>query len=242
MIEVLEERDFPVRELHALASERSVGKQRQLPRPQPPGARARQRSISARLRHRAVLRRRRGVARIRAAGRRRRLHRHRQHLRVPLPATTCRWSCPRSTSHAIDGSAARGIIANPNCSTIQLVVALKPHPRRRRASSASTSRPTSRCRARGARRWRSWREQSIALLSGKGPVETAGRCAQADRLQLRAADRRVPGQRLHPGRNEDRLGDAQDPRHDPAIRVNATAVRVPVFYGHSEAVHIETRR
>ena len=29
---------------------------------------------------------------------------------------------------------------------------------------------------------------------------------------------------------------------DPAIRVNATAVRVPVFYGHSEAVHIETQR
>ncbi len=28
---------------------------------------------------------------------------------------------------------------------------------------------------------------------------------------------------------------------DPAIRVNATAVRVPVFFGHSEAVHIETR-
>ena len=28
---------------------------------------------------------------------------------------------------------------------------------------------------------------------------------------------------------------------DPAIRVNPTAVRVPVFYGHSEAVHIETR-
>ncbi len=29
---------------------------------------------------------------------------------------------------------------------------------------------------------------------------------------------------------------------DPSIRVNATAVRVPVFFGHSEAVHIETRR
>jgi aspartate-semialdehyde dehydrogenase len=29
---------------------------------------------------------------------------------------------------------------------------------------------------------------------------------------------------------------------DDSIRVNATAVRVPVFYGHSEAVHIETRR
>jgi aspartate-semialdehyde dehydrogenase len=29
---------------------------------------------------------------------------------------------------------------------------------------------------------------------------------------------------------------------DPTIRVNATAVRVPVFFGHSEAVHIETRK
>ena len=29
---------------------------------------------------------------------------------------------------------------------------------------------------------------------------------------------------------------------DDTIRVNATAVRVPVFFGHSEAVHIETRR
>ena len=29
---------------------------------------------------------------------------------------------------------------------------------------------------------------------------------------------------------------------DDSIRVNATAVRVPVFYGHSEAVHVETRR
>jgi aspartate-semialdehyde dehydrogenase len=29
---------------------------------------------------------------------------------------------------------------------------------------------------------------------------------------------------------------------DPSIRVNPTTVRVPVFYGHSEAVHIETRR
>ena len=29
---------------------------------------------------------------------------------------------------------------------------------------------------------------------------------------------------------------------DPTIRVNATTVRVPVFFGHSEAVHIETRK
>jgi aspartate-semialdehyde dehydrogenase len=36
--------------------------------------------------------------------------------------------------------------------------------------------------------------------------------------------------------------ETQKIMEDPTIRVNATAVRVPVFFGHSEAVHIETRR
>jgi len=36
--------------------------------------------------------------------------------------------------------------------------------------------------------------------------------------------------------------ETQKIMEDPAIRVNATAVRVPVFFGHSEAVHIETRQ
>ena len=38
------------------------------------------------------------------------------------------------------------------------------------------------------------------------------------------------------------LWETQKIMEDPSIRVNATAVRVPVFYGHSEAVHIETQR
>ena len=40
--------------------------------------------------------------------------------------TTFRWWCPRSIAHAIAQYKKRGIIANPNCSTIQMVVALKP--------------------------------------------------------------------------------------------------------------------
>ena len=36
--------------------------------------------------------------------------------------------------------------------------------------------------------------------------------------------------------------ETQKIMEDPTIRVNATAVRVPVFFGHSEAVHIETRK
>jgi aspartate-semialdehyde dehydrogenase len=38
------------------------------------------------------------------------------------------------------------------------------------------------------------------------------------------------------------LWETQKIMEDPNIRVNATAVRVPVFFGHSEAVHIETTR
>ena len=46
--------------------------------------------------------------------------------RISAWTRTCRWSCPRSIPQAIAGYKKRGIIANPNCSTIQMVVALKP--------------------------------------------------------------------------------------------------------------------
>jgi hypothetical protein len=108
----------------------------------------------------------------------------------------------------------RGIIANPNCSTMQLMVALKPiftPP----ASSASTWRRTSRCRARAAPGWRSWacRPPQAAELPGDRTEEVPG----ADRLQPDPAHRRLPGQRLHQGRDEAGLGDPQDPgrRHHP---------------------------
>ena len=63
-----------------------------------------------------------------------------------------------------------------------------------------------------------------------------------DRLQLPAADRRLPRQRLHQGRDEDGERDAARSWRTTTIRVTATTVRVPVFYGHSESVNIETER
>ncbi|MCK7509193.1 MAG: hypothetical protein MZV70_37560 [Desulfobacterales bacterium] len=55
------------------------------------------------------------------------------------------------------------------------------------------------------------------------------------RLQLPAAHRQVPRQRLHQGRDEDGQRDPQDHGGRRALAVTATTVRVPVFFGHSEA-------
>src|SRR6202030_1548237 len=83
-------------------------------------------------------------------------------------------------------------------------------------------------------------EQSIQLLSGKGPVtarvvakQIAFNCVpQIDKFQDN-------------GYTKEEMKMVWETRkilEDPNIRVNATAVRVPVFFGHSEAVHLETRK
>ena len=101
-------------------------------------------------------------ARARAARRARRARRDRQHLafrmdpEVPLVV-------PEVNADALERHSARDIIANPNCSTIQMVVALKPlHDLL--TSSAWWSPPTSRCRARARRRWTSCFDQTRAIF------------------------------------------------------------------------------
>ena len=140
--------------------------------------------------------------------------------------------------HAIAQYKNRGIIANPNCSTIQLVVALKPiHDavgieRINVATYQSVS-------GAGREAVEELAEQSVQLLTGKGPVagrviakQIAFNCVpQIDKFQDN-------------GYTKEEMKMVWETRkilEDPNIRVNATAVRVPVFYGHSEAVHLETR-
>ena len=132
----------------------------------------------------------------------------------------------------------RGIIANPNCSTIQLVVALKPIydavgiDRINVATYQSVS-------GAGREAVEELAEQSIQLLSGKGPVKArlvakqiAFNCVpQIDKFQ----DNGYTKEEMK------MVWETQKILGDPNIRVNATAVRVPVFYGHSEVVHLETR-
>jgi aspartate-semialdehyde dehydrogenase len=145
---------------------------------------------------------------------------------------------PEVNPHAIAQFRNRGIIANPNCSTIQLVVALKPiHDavgieRINVATYQSVS-------GAGREAVEELAEQSIQLLTGKGPVT-------ARVLAKQIAFNCVPqiDQFQDNGYTKEEMKMVWETRkilEDPNIRVNATAVRVPVFFGHSEAVHLETR-
>jgi aspartate-semialdehyde dehydrogenase len=146
---------------------------------------------------------------------------------------------PEVNPHAIANFKNRGIIANPNCSTIQLLVALKPiHDavgieRVNVATYQSVS-------GAGKEAVSELAEQTAALLSGKGPVkpkviakQIAFNCVpQIDQFQENGYTKEEMKM----------LWETQKIMEDRSIRVNATAVRVPVFFGHSEAVHLETRK
>jgi aspartate-semialdehyde dehydrogenase len=133
---------------------------------------------------------------------------------------------------------ARGIVANPNCSTIQMLVALKPiHDavgieRINVATYQSVS-------GGGRKAVAELAEQTAQLLNGRKveakviPRQIAFNCVpQIDKFQDNGYTKEE--MKMH--------WETQKIFGDSAIRVNATAVRVPVFYGHSEAVHIETRQ
>jgi aspartate-semialdehyde dehydrogenase len=124
MLQILAERKFPVSELIPLASSRSVGKTIEFG-----GRKLPVRDLATfrfcRRGYRPVLGWWQRFRRTCPAGRRSRLRGHRQHLEVPLRG---RYSADRAGGEPAGHSAVRqrNIIANPNCSTIQMVVALKP--------------------------------------------------------------------------------------------------------------------
>ncbi len=132
----------------------------------------------------------------------------------------------------------RNIIANPNCSTIQLVVALKPI-----------------YDAAGISRINIATYQSVSGAGRKGIMELAEQTAhllngQADDPQVFArqiAFNVIPhiDEFQDNGYTKEEMKIVWETRkifNDDTIMVNPTAVRVPVFYGHSEAVHLETRK
>ena len=146
---------------------------------------------------------------------------------------------PEVNPHALAQYKARGIIANPNCSTIQMLVALKPiHDavgieRINVATYQSVS-------GAGKEAVDELAAQSVALMSGQGSVK-------ANIIAKQIAFNVVPQIDKFEDNGYTReemkmVWETQKIMEDPTIRVNATAVRVPVFFGHSEAVHIETRQ
>ncbi|HEY3520309.1 MAG TPA: aspartate-semialdehyde dehydrogenase [Rhodanobacteraceae bacterium] len=139
--------------------------------------------------------------------------------------------------HAIAQHRERGIIANPNCSTMQMLVALAPIHRAAQIERINVAT-----------------YQSVSG-AGRSGLEELGRQTAALLNFQSAAPKKFPAQiafNLIPhiddfqdnGYTKEEMKMVWETRkilEDESIAVNPTCVRVPVFYGHSEAVHVETR-
>lgn len=145
---------------------------------------------------------------------------------------------PEVNGNALEDFRNRNIIANPNCSTIQMLVALKPiHDtvgieRINIATYQSVS-------GAGASAMEELAKQTAELLNGKAPTieafsrQIAFNCIPQIDVFL---DNDYTKEEMK------MVWETQKIFSDPNIRVNATAVRVPVFFGHAEAIHLETRQ
>jgi len=145
---------------------------------------------------------------------------------------------PEVNPQAIAQYKNRGIIANPNCSTIQMVVALKPIydavgiERINVATYQSVS-------GTGKPAIDELVRQSGEALNGR-PVESKVYPKQIAFNVLPHID--VFMDNGYTKEEMKMVWETQKILGDESILVNATTARVPVFYGHSEAVHIETRQ
>ncbi len=139
--------------------------------------------------------------------------------------------------HRIADYKNRNIVANPNCSTMQLLVALKPlHDAAGLARiNIATYQAAS---GAGARATEELAKQAGDMLSGREP--------RAEAFPAPLAFNCIPhiDSFEDNGYTREEMKIVRETRkilEDDSILINATAVRVPVFYGHSEAVHLETR-
>jgi len=130
----------------------------------------------------------------------------------------------------------KGIIANPNCSTIQMVVALKPIYDISRIIRVvvSTYQAVS---GTGRKAVHELREQTKVLLSD-GSVKNEVYPHQIAFNVLPHID--VFFENGYTKEEMKMVDETQKIMHDPDMKVTATCARVPVFVGHSEAVNIET--
>ncbi len=142
---------------------------------------------------------------------------------------------PEVNPEAVEAYGKKNIIANPNCSTAQMVVALKPlHDRARiKRVVVSTYQSVSGAGKEGMDEL--W-EQTKAIYNPTKEVEPA-------KFQKQIAFNVIPhiDVFMDDGTTKEEWKMVAETKKivDPAIKVTATCVRVPVFVGHSEAVNIE---
>lgn len=145
---------------------------------------------------------------------------------------------PEVNAHALADFRNRNIIANPNCSTIQMMVALKPIQDAVGIDRINVSTYQSVSGA-GKSAMDELAKQTADLLNGRE--------VKVDAFSRQIAFNAIPQIDVFMDNDYTKeemkmVWETQKIMGDDGILVNATAVRVPVFYGHAEAIHIETRQ
>jgi len=235
MIRCLEEREFPVKSIKLLASSRSVGRRLQYRGEEIPVEELTEKSFEGvdlalfsagggTSQQYAPIAARAGCVVVDNSSA------WRMDPDVPLVV-------PEVNAHAIADYKAKGIIANPNCSTIQMVVALNPIHRKYRIRRivVSTYQAVS---GTGKKAIDELLDQTRAMINfldydkNVYPHRIAFNCLpHIDKFE-------------GSGYTKEEMKMVNETRkilEDPAVRITATTVRVPVFYGHSESVNVETR-
>ncbi|MBV8687544.1 MAG: aspartate-semialdehyde dehydrogenase, partial [Alphaproteobacteria bacterium] len=144
---------------------------------------------------------------------------------------------PEVNGDAIKGYKGRGIIANPNCSTIQMVTALKPIHQAARIKRVvvATYQSTS-----GAGK------EAMDELLNQTKSFFVNQTLEAKKFTKNIAFNVIPhiDVFMEDGSTKEEWKMVVETKKilDPKIKVTATCVRVPVFVGHSEAINIEFER
>lgn len=144
---------------------------------------------------------------------------------------------PEVNPEAIAGYKARNIIANPNCSTIQMLVALKP---------IYDAVGITRINVATYQAVSGTGKEAIAELAGQTTALLNLKEIKTEVYPRQIAFNALPQIDVFMDNGYTReemkmVWETQKIFEDADIQVNPTAVRIPVFYGHSEAIHIETK-
>ncbi|MBK3332517.1 aspartate-semialdehyde dehydrogenase [Persephonella atlantica] len=234
MLRVLEERNFPVNEIRLLASEKSAGKELEYM-----GLKYKVQAVSPEA-FEGI-----DIALFSAGG-------SRSKQWAPVAVKKGAVVIDNSSAFRMDDDVPlvvpevnpedvkwhKGIIANPNCSTIQMVVALYPIHREKEIKRVivSTYQAVS---GAGATAIKDLEEETKAYFEGKYYYPEA--------LPNHIAFNVIPHIDVFLDNDYTKeemkmFNETRKIMHAPDIRVSATCARVPVFYGHSEAVTIETEQ
>ncbi|WP_394693471.1 aspartate-semialdehyde dehydrogenase [Hyphobacterium sp.] len=141
---------------------------------------------------------------------------------------------PEVNPDALEGVKAKRIVANPNCSTIQMVVALKPLHNLADISRISVSTYQSVSGAGNAAMDELWR-QTRGIFVNDGVEKHEFTKQIAFNVIPRIGDLVKGGTTTE----EQKMVDETHKMLDPDIRVIASCVRVPVFVGHGMTLHVE---